>query len=156
MNSRKNTHTEGNKVYSYGTHVATIDHEQRQVMQHGKWSSTTSAHVNAAARSLGYVVTMDPKGQAGSEKVSRDTFAAQRQEIVKEQRSKEDSGGGAMLGALRMFAAIASMNPDEEQAQKDRERLMFATPGIIRPEGWEQLPMEERKRRTVAAIEASK
>jgi hypothetical protein len=99
---------------------------------------------------------MDPKGQAGSEKVSRDTFAAQRQEIVKEQRSKEDSGGGAMLGALRMFAAIASMNPDEEQAQKDRERLMFATPGIIRPEGWEQLPMEERKRRTVAAIEASK
>lgn len=55
-----------------------------------------------------------------------------------------------------MFAAIAGMNPDPEQAQRQRERLLFATPGIIRPDNWEALPYDERKRRTDAALAAAK
>jgi hypothetical protein len=150
-----NTHTEGNKVMSYGTHVATIDHEARTVIAHGKWSATTTKHVNAAARALGYTVTKDPKGQANSTKVSRDTFAAQRQGGVKEDpdASAEDA---PILSALRMFAALAGMNPNPEQAQTQQERLLFATPGISKPEGWDALPMQERKRRTAQALQAAK
>lgn len=150
-----NTHTEGTKVFSYGTHVATIDHERRTVIAHGKWSHTTARHIGKAARALGYTVTQDPKGQAGSTKVSLDTFAAQRQGIAKEDRDTENDGTG-VLGVLRMFAALASMEPDEDKAQAQKERLLFATPGIIRPDDWDSLPAKERKRRTEAALSAAK
>lgn len=161
MAKQANTYTEGGRVYSYGTHVATINHEARTIIAHGKWSSTTSAHVNKTAHELGYSVTQDPKGQAGSEKVSGDTFGAQRQGVVKEDRDKAADGSAnplaAILKAATMFGALASMNPDKEQAQRERERILFATPGIIRPEGWDSLPFAERKRRTDAAYaEASK
>ena len=150
-----NTHTEGNRIYSYGTHVATIDHDSRTVIAHGKWSKTTTNHVNKAARALEYTVTQDPNGQAGGAKVSAGTFGCQRCGTAKEDH---DNGGKveSMLPVLRMFAAIADMNPDREQAQKERERLMFATPGVIRPDNWDMLPLEERERRTKGALEASK
>ena len=146
-----NTHTEGTKVYSYGTHVATIDHEQRTVTAHGKWSKTTTRHIADAARELGYAVTKDQRGQAGSTKVSGQTFGAQRMGIVKEDR---DTATADPLPVLRMFAALASMGHDPEQAQRERERMVFATPGIIRPDGWDSLSYEERKRRTDAALNA--
>ena len=146
-----NTHTEGTKVYSYGTHVATIDHEQRTVVAHGKWSKTTSRHIADAARAIGYTVTQDPNGQAGSAKVSSATFGAQRMGIVKEDREQRTADP---LPVLRMFAALASMDPDPEQAQRSRERMLFATPGIIRPGNWDSLSHEERKRRTDAALSA--
>lgn len=149
-----NTHTEGSRIISYGTHVATIDHDNRTVIAHGKWSNTTTNHVNKAARALGYTVTQDPNGQAGSTTISADTFGAQRQGIVREDADKGQSTDP--LPILRMFAALASMDPNPEQAQKQRERLMFATPGIIRPDNWDTLPLKERERRTHAALKASK
>lgn len=48
---------DGNKVISYATHVATIDHESKTVKRLGYWSRTTSRHINHAARELGYKVT---------------------------------------------------------------------------------------------------
>lgn len=39
-----NLHVKGNKVYSYTTLVATIDGSHLHEL--GKWSSTTSKHVN--------------------------------------------------------------------------------------------------------------
>ena len=159
MASKAQTYTEGGKVYSYGTHVATIDHDSRTVIAHGKWSSTTTKHVNAAARELGYEVKQDPKGQAGAQQVSGDTFAAQRQGTVKEQdngQPTEDADPlAAVLSIARMFGALANMNPDKEQAQRERERVLFATPGVIRPENWSELTYDERKRRTDAAFEAA-
>ena len=151
-----NTHTEGGKVYSYGTHVATIDHDGRRVIEHGKWSGTTSRHVHAAARALGYVVVQDPRGQAGSEGKSGVTFGAQRIGIVKEDR--EEGQGQAMdpLPVLRMFAALAtvtSRTPEEEaRAHAD---LLRRTPGIVMPEGWDALPLEERQRRIGQAMKAA-
>src|SRR3990167_5338998 len=47
MKYTKNLRVEGNKVFSYSTHVATIDGEQ--LIVHGYWSSTTSKHVNHVA-----------------------------------------------------------------------------------------------------------
>lgn len=154
MNSKSNTYTEGTHVYSYGTHVATIDHEGCRVIAHGRWSRTTTGHVNKVAKELGYTVEMDAQGQAGSRKVSADTFAAQRQGAVKEERREQEPA--PILGVLRMFAALASMHPNEEEAQRQREQILFRTPGIIKPEGWDALPLEERTRRTKKALEASK
>lgn len=48
---------DGNKVISYTTHVATVNHEDRTVRRLGYWSKTTSKHINHVARSLGYKVT---------------------------------------------------------------------------------------------------
>jgi hypothetical protein len=46
----------GNKLISYSTHVAIIDHEKREVKRLGWWSVTTSKHITHAARQLGYKV----------------------------------------------------------------------------------------------------
>ena len=47
---------DGDKIISYTTHVATIDHANRQVVRLGYRSMTTSKHINHAARELGYKV----------------------------------------------------------------------------------------------------
>ena len=139
---------------SYGTHVATIDHERGIVLAHGKWSVTTSGHVNKKARELGYKIEQDPKGQAGAGVVSGDTFAGQRQGIVKEDQNEREELA-SVLPIMRMFAAIASMDPNEEQGQKQQERILFATPGVIKPEKWDELPLSVRQERTRKALQAS-
>lgn len=50
---KKNLKVEGDKVYSYDTHVATIDQEAGQLIIHGWWSVTTSRHVNYVAQEHG-------------------------------------------------------------------------------------------------------
>lgn len=47
---RQNLHVEGNKVYSYDTHVATIKGDE--LIAHGWWSVTTAKHINYVAREL--------------------------------------------------------------------------------------------------------
>ena len=42
---------EGNKIWSYATHVATIEGDK--LMQLGYWSMTTQKHINYAAAELG-------------------------------------------------------------------------------------------------------
>ena len=53
---RMQARVDGNKIISYSTHVATIDHAKREVKRLGWWSVTTSKHINHAARELGYKV----------------------------------------------------------------------------------------------------
>lgn len=48
---KQNLKVEGNKVYSYNTHVATI--EGTQLIQLGWWSVTTQKHINYVANELG-------------------------------------------------------------------------------------------------------
>ena len=50
---KKNLKVEGDKVYSYDTHVATIDQEAEQLIVHGWWSATTSRHINYVAQEYG-------------------------------------------------------------------------------------------------------
>lgn len=153
--SKAQTHTEGSKVYSYGTHVATIDHDGQKVIAHGKWSSTTTRHIATAARELGYKVEQDPKGQAASEKVSRDTFAAQRCGIVKEDRGTPAPDG--ILGVLGMFAALVDITSrSTEEATRAKADLLSRTPGITLPDNWDSLSPEEQQRRVDAAMEAAR
>tara|TARA_Y100000004_G_scaffold187931_1_gene241388 strand:+ start:21683 stop:21868 length:186 start_codon:yes stop_codon:yes gene_type:complete len=50
----KNLRIDGNNVISYTTNVATIDHANEEVKQHGWWSVTTQKHINYVANTLGY------------------------------------------------------------------------------------------------------
>ena len=51
---KQNLRVIGDKVISYTTHVATIDHSDRKVYIHGWWSVTTAKHINYVARELNY------------------------------------------------------------------------------------------------------
>lgn len=51
---KQNLKVVDNKVYSYNTHVATINHDDFTVQILGWWSNTTSKHINHVARLLGY------------------------------------------------------------------------------------------------------
>ena len=50
---KKNLKIEGDKVLSYGTHVATIDRENKRLLQSKSWSQTTTKHINYVAEELG-------------------------------------------------------------------------------------------------------
>ena len=50
---KQNLECVGANIYSYGTKVATIDHDNGQLVQLGWWSVTTQKHVNYAAQELG-------------------------------------------------------------------------------------------------------
>ena len=54
---KQNLRIIGNDVYSYCTHVATIEHPN--LIQHGWWSVTTQKHINYVARELGLTVKKD-------------------------------------------------------------------------------------------------
>ena len=47
---KKNLKVKDDNVYSYNTHVATIDQEAGQLLVHGWWSATTSRHINYIAQ----------------------------------------------------------------------------------------------------------
>lgn len=47
---KQNLRIEGNKIYSYSTHVATINGDE--LLQLGYWSMTTQKHINYAAKEL--------------------------------------------------------------------------------------------------------
>jgi hypothetical protein len=47
---KQNLRVIGNEVWSYTTHVATI--EAGKLIEHGWWSMTTQTHINYVAREL--------------------------------------------------------------------------------------------------------
>lgn len=52
---KENLRVIDDKVYSYDTHVANINHAKREVVDLGSWSVTTSKHINYVAKELNYV-----------------------------------------------------------------------------------------------------
>lgn len=59
--SKQNLRVDGNNIFSYNTHVATISEETQTVTAHGYWSMTTQKHINYVARELNYKVTRQDK-----------------------------------------------------------------------------------------------
>lgn len=51
---KQNLQVIGNKILSYGTHVATIN--DSNLIIHGWWSQTTSKHINYVANELGLTI----------------------------------------------------------------------------------------------------
>ena len=53
---KANLRVHGNKVYSYETDVANIDHKDRTITPNKYYSMTTSKHINYVANEYGYKV----------------------------------------------------------------------------------------------------
>ena len=48
----------------------------------------------------------------------------------------------------KMFMAMAEMCGGSEKAKVDAQAdILFRTPGIIKPDDWDDLPLEEKQRR---------
>ena len=126
---KKNLKVEGNKVISYTTHVATIDYANNRLIRHGWWSMTTSKHINYVARELGLEIIEKPK----------------------EENPKEDDDKSLGLSALKAFLYLTNIDTEkdltEEQLINRKARLFFATNGIEKPDNWEDLSLEEKKKR---------
>jgi len=60
---KQNLQVIGDKVYSYGTHVATIKGDK--LIVHGWWSPTTSKHINYIAQQLGLTIVKEEVKKAG-------------------------------------------------------------------------------------------
>lgn len=58
---KDNLHLDGDKVISYVTHVATINHADRKLLVHGYWSMTTSKHINYVAALYGLTKENAPR-----------------------------------------------------------------------------------------------
>lgn len=53
---KQNLKVVDDKIYSYNTHVATINHHKYTVEILGWWSVTTSKHINYVAKTLNYKI----------------------------------------------------------------------------------------------------
>ena len=115
----KNLKIEGNKVFSYSTHVATI--EGSKLIQLGYWSVTTQKHINYVARELNLTLSKQ------------------------DQKEKESD---PILNSMKAFLLMGDLMKDKKEdtadAVKYKERIVFATmrskiPNWQPPSDWERL-----------------
>ena len=115
----KNLKVEGNKVFSYSTHVATI--EGSKLIQLGYWSVTTQKHINYVARELNLTLSKQ------------------------DQKEKESD---PILNSMKAFLLMGDLMNDKKgdtaDAVKYKERIVFATmrskiPNWQPPSDWERL-----------------
>ena len=134
MKYSQNLRIEGGRVFSYNTHVATID--GGKLLIHGHWSPTTSKHVNYVAKTLGL------------EKVDAPT----------EPKAQDD--GGSMLKTVAGVAALASIFTTTQRESNDwKARMMKAGltgRGLIMPDNWDQFSEDEKTTRLNGAISVLK
>ena len=52
------------------------------------------------------------------------------------------------VNMMKMFLALGGLTAQTmEEKIAYKERIVFATQGIIKPENWDELPLEEKERR---------
>jgi hypothetical protein len=129
MKCTKNLRIDGCKVFSYKTHVATID--GGKLMVHGHWSVTTSKHVNYVAALRGLQKVDAPKPA-----------------------SKEDDGG--LLKSVAMIANMACVFASTPKESNDwKARMLKAglnNRGLIMPDNWDSLSESEKTTRLDKAL----
>jgi len=130
MNRYKdNLKVEGDKVYSYNTHVATID--GNKLYRLGWWSVTTSKHINYVAKEYGLTV----------------------QDMPKDKKPVKEEGNG-QLKAVSMVCAFGALLCDtQEEKNKWNKRMLSTVQGIDFPEDFDNLPEEEKQKRLNGALE---
>jgi len=138
MKYKQNLRIEGSKVYSYNTHVATIDHGARKLLVHGWWSMTTSKHVNHVADTYGLQLVKDAPKPEGE--------------------PKEESALAGMMKSVSIVAALgAILCPDQKSKNDWQTRILKAglgNRGLQMPDNWDQLTEDEKEKRLAGALGA--
>ena len=136
MKYKTNLRIEGSKVYSYQTHVATIDYAGRRLLVHGWWSVTTSKHVNHVA----------------------DTFRLVKVDAPRDTKPEAEAESGGMLKSVAMVAAFGNLLCNTEKDKNDwKLRMMKAglsNQGLSVPEDFDSLPEVEKSKRLNSALAA--
>lgn len=134
MKYSQNLRIDGSRVYSYNTHVATID--GGKLLVHGHWSMTTSKHVNYVAK------------EYSLEKVDAPT---------KKSKNRKDSGGD-LLKAVAGVAALAAIFTTTQKESNDWKARMLKAGlsgrGLIMPADWDALSEDEKTNRLDKALAA--
>lgn len=134
MKYKQNLRVIDGKVYSYDTHVATID--GRRLLVHGHWSVTTSKHVNHVAA----------------------TFGLQKVEQPNNPSSSNPSDGGSMLKSVAAIAKLGEIFCNTPKEKNDWQVRMLKAGlenrGLIMPDDWDSLSEEEKTKRLSKAIGA--
>ncbi|KKT20044.1 MAG: hypothetical protein UW02_C0002G0036 [Candidatus Nomurabacteria bacterium GW2011_GWB1_43_7] len=140
MKYKKNLHVEGSKVFSYSTHVATIDRASGKLYVHGYWSMTTSKHINHVADVLG---------------LHKEDKARDVAEVEAERKAKESEGmaGLRAVGLVAMLGDVFGKTTKESNDWKARMlRAGLEGRGLIMPDDWDTLPEAEKTKRLDGAL----
>jgi hypothetical protein len=136
MKYKANLSIRGNAVWSYSTHVATIDYAAQTLTIHGWHSVTTSKHVNHVAAELGLAKVY------GNEP----------------SQDKETDDGSSLLKTVAGVAALASIftsTPAEANDWKARMlKAGLSNRGLMMPDNWDQLDEATKTARLDAALNA--
>lgn len=139
MKYKQNLHIDGSKVFSYETHVATIDRANGKLLVHGHWSVTASKHVNHVAHELRLAKVDAPRSRDHSE-------------------AREESDGSGLLKSVAMVASLASVFCDTPKDSNDWKARMLkaglSNRGLSMPENWDSLSEAEKAKRLDGAIAA--
>lgn len=136
MKYKQNLRIEGNRVISYTTHVATIDHANRKLLVHGWWSATTSKHVNHVADTYGLELVKD---------VPLDGI-----------NPRQADGESGLLKSVAMVAAFGKILCPDQKSQNDWQARMLkaglGNRGLTMPDDWDNLNEDEKESRLTKAL----
>lgn len=130
MRYKQNLRVEGERVYSYNTHVATI--RGRELVRLGWWSVTTSKHINHVASEYGLTVVDKKESEP--------------------EPGQEPGPDASALKTAGMVAGLSAIFCDTPKQKNDwKKRMLSTVPGISFPDDFDTLPEEERARRLEGA-----
>ena len=132
MKYKQNLRMNGSKVYSYDTHVATIDCAAHELLVHGYWSQTTSKHINHVADVYGLTKV---KAEKVNEPEKKNPFSA--------------------VGMVAAFGNLLCNSQEEKNAWKKR-MLAAGIPGLDIPGDFDRLSEAEKERRLDGVIRIAK
>ncbi len=129
MKYKQNLRVDGDKVYSYNTHVATI--QDGRLLVHGWWSMTTSKHINHVANEYGLTKIDAPP--------------------------PSDNKESSVLQFTGVVAALGDIFCDEQKDRNDwKVRMLKAgLSGLSIPDNWDALSEDEKQLRLNRVIEVS-
>jgi hypothetical protein len=125
-------------VKSYSTLVGEIDYEQKTIIELGKWSATTTKHLNYASSCLGFeLIQYD-----GSKKYDE----------VEHQNETPSNSFFDFMGLFLKLGDLSEQEQTLEQKVAYKEKIVFATmrnqiPNWEEPYDWNEITLEQKLER---------
>lgn len=121
---KRNLAINGNKILSYGTHVATINFAEKTITRHGFWSSTTSKHINYVGKYWNLIVLKETK-----------------------KIEEEENNEIGILKCAGLFSLMNSLEAQTTEEQNETDTRIFKAVGVSIPDDWDENSPEEKRKR---------